>query len=180
MEVGLLLLRLAVGVIIAAHGAQKLFGAFRGHGLAGTAGFLESLGFRPAHPHAWAVAVAVAEFGGGLLLALGWLTPIGAGAVIAVMVGAIAAVHVAKGFFVTNGGMEYPLVIAAAVTALAFTGPGQLSVDAALGWSLAGASWALGATAAGAMVAWAVLAARHRSAWRAWRGWRAPSPEPQV
>lgn len=75
MQVGLLLVRLAVGLTVAAQGAQRLFGVFAGHGLAGTAEFLDSLRFRPGRAHAWALALA--ESGGGLLLALGWLTPLG-------------------------------------------------------------------------------------------------------
>lgn len=172
MDFGLLLLRLAIGLTMAAHGAQKLFGVFGGHGLAGTAGFLESLGFRPGRPHAWAVGLA--ELAGGLLLALGWLTPLGAAAVIAVMVGAIAAVHAAKGFFITDGGIEYALLLAVVAAALAFIGPGDVSLDAALGWTLAGAAWGLGAVGTGSLVAGVVLAARRR---RAWSGWRAAAPQ---
>src|SRR5207244_8770188 len=90
MSAGILLLRLAVGPTVAAHGAQKLFGAFGGHGLEGTAQFLESLGFRPGRLHAWALGAG--ELVGGIMLATGLLTPLGAAAVIGVM--AVAALVV--------------------------------------------------------------------------------------
>jgi putative oxidoreductase len=167
MEAGLLLVRLAVGLTVAAHGAQKLFGVFGGHGLGGTAQFLDSLRFRPGRAHAWLLALA--EFGGGLLLALGWLTPLGAAAVLGVMVAAIVAVHASKGFFVAQGGVEHPLVIGAAAAGLAFTGPGRVSVDAALGWALQGTDWGLAAVAAGVLAAVAVLGLRSRETWLSWR-----------
>src|SRR5678815_1050474 len=87
MDIGLLVLRLAVGLTMAAHGGQKLFGWFGGYGIAGTGGFLESLGFRPGKVHAGLAGTA--ELLGGLLIALGLLTPVGAALVIAVMVVAI-------------------------------------------------------------------------------------------
>jgi putative oxidoreductase len=136
MDIGLLLLRLVVGFTVAAHGGQKLFGWFGGYGLAGTGGWLESIGFRPGKVQA-AVA-GTAEFVGGSLLALGFLTPVGAALVIAVMVVAIVSVHLPKGFFVTGGGFEYNLVLLAAAAALAFTGPGANSLDAVEGLDLAG------------------------------------------
>lgn len=108
----------------------------RRHGIAGTAGFLESLGFRPGRPYAWVLGGA--ELMGGLALALGLLAPLAATAVAAVMVGAIATVHKDKGFFAQAGGYEYPLVVAAAALAVAFAGPGGYSLDHAFGWSLDG------------------------------------------
>src|SRR5438876_11448049 len=97
MSIGLLILRLVVGLSLAAHGAQKLFGWFGGHGIAGTGQFLEQLGFRPGRPHA--VQAGLAELVGGLFLATGFLTPAAAAAVVAVMVVAAVSVHVKKGFF---------------------------------------------------------------------------------
>jgi putative oxidoreductase len=111
MDIGLLVLRLAVGLTMAAHGGQKLFGWFGGYGIAGTGGFLESLGFRPGKVHAGLAGTA--ELVGGLLIALGLLTPVGAALVIAVMVVAIGSVHLPKGFFVSDGGFEYNLMIVA-------------------------------------------------------------------
>ncbi len=136
MDIGLLVLRLAVGLTMAAHGGQKLFGWFGGYGLSGTGGFLESLGFRPGRVHA--ALAGLAEFGGGLLLALGLLTPLGSALVLAVMVVAVGSVHLPKGFFVSDGGAEYNLVIMAAVAALAFTGPGAYSLDAVDGLGVSG------------------------------------------
>lgn len=170
MDAGLLLIRLAVGLSVAAHGAQKLFGVFGGQGLGGTAQFLDSLRFRPGRPHAWVLALA--EFAGGLLLALGWLTPLGAAAVLGVMIAATVAVHAPKGFFVSQGGVEHPLVIGAAAAALAFTGPGDVSVDAALGWALHGTGWGLAAVTAGLLAAAAVLGLRSREVRLRWRSRR--------
>ena len=131
MEYGLLLLRLVVGLTLAAHGAQKLFGWFGGYGLAGTGGWLESLGFRPGRLQA--TLAGSGELFGGLLLALGLLTPIGAALIIAVMFVASRTVHRGKGFFATAGGSELVFVLGAVALGLAITGPGRLSLDAALG-----------------------------------------------
>jgi putative oxidoreductase len=131
MNAGLFLLRVVVGLLMAGHGAQKLFGWFGGYGIAGTGGFLESLGFRPGR--AFAAAAAVAEFFGGLLIAAGFLGPIGPVAVLATMIVAAISVHWQNGLFATSNGIELPLVYAAAVAALALTGPGAYSLDAAAG-----------------------------------------------
>jgi putative oxidoreductase len=147
MSVGLLILRLVVGLNLAAHGAQKLFGWFGGYGIAGTGQFLEQLGFRPGRLHA--AQAAIAEVGGGLFLALGLLTPVAAAALVAVMFVAAVSVHLKGGFFLQGGGYEYTLVLGGAALALAFTGPGALSLDQALGISWSGVTWGLGALAAG-------------------------------
>jgi|SRR5690625_3326628 len=133
MDSALLIVRLVVGLLMMGHGAQKLFGLFGGHGLAGTAGWLESMGLRP--PRLWALAAGLAEFGGGLLLALGLLTPLGGIAVAAAMLMAILLVHGTK-LWVTDGGGEYNLVLVTIGIALAMTGPGAYSLDAALGITL--------------------------------------------
>jgi putative oxidoreductase len=131
MNFGLLLLRAVVGLVMAAHGAQKLFGWFGGYGIAGTAGFFEQLGFRPGRP--FATAAAVAEFGGGLLIALGFLGPIGPAIVLSTMIVAAVSVHWGKGLFAQNGGYELALVYAMVAVMLALTGPGAYSIDAATG-----------------------------------------------
>ena len=136
MDIGLLVLRLAVGLTMAAHGSQKLFGWFGGYGIAGTGGWLESIGFRPGKVQA-AIA-GTFEFVGGLLIALGLLTPVGAALIIAVMVTAIGSVHLPKGFWVSDGGFEYNLMILASSAALAFAGPGAYSLDAVDGFPFAG------------------------------------------
>ena len=102
MSVGLLILRLVVGLGLAAHGAQKLFGWFGGYGIAGTGQFLEGLGFRPGRLHA--VQAGLAELIGGLLLAAGFLTPLGAAALVAVMLVAAVSVHFKGGYFAQSGG----------------------------------------------------------------------------
>jgi putative oxidoreductase len=158
MSAGILLLRLAVGLTLAAHGAQKLFGAFGGHGLEGTAQFLESLGFRPGRLHAWALGAG--ELVGGIMLATGLLTPLGAAAVIGVMAVAALVVHRPHGFFAENGGYEYPVTLALAAEAVAFTGPGRFSIDHLAGWHLAGPGWGLAAAAIAAIAAGVVLAGR--------------------
>src|SRR5215217_5487363 len=119
MDIGLLLLRLVIGLTLAAHGAQKLFGWFGGYGLTATGQFMEGLGFHPGRRHA--LMAGLVEFAGGLLLALGMATPIGAALVASVMVVAAATAHVKNGFFATSGGYEYNLVLGAAAIALAFT-----------------------------------------------------------
>jgi len=147
MSIGLLILRLVVGLSLAAHGAQKLFSWFGGYGLAGTGQFLEQLGFRPGR--LYAAQAGIAEVAGGLFLAAGFLTPVAAAAVVAVMLVAAVSVHIEKGFFAHNGGYEYTLVLAGAAVALAFTGPGALSLDQALGISWSGDTWGVAALAAG-------------------------------
>lgn len=132
--IGLLALRLGVGLTVAAHGAQKLFGWWEGPGLGGFGGMLERLGVRPSW--AWAWIAALAEAAGGLALAFGLLSPFGACAVAAAMLVAILTVHVPKGFWNRAGGYEFPLVLLSAAVALALTGPGELSLDHALGIAL--------------------------------------------
>ncbi len=158
METGLLLLRVVLGGILAVHGAQKLFGWFGGHGISGTAGWLEAMGLRPAR--AYAAMNGVAEFGGGALLALGLFTPLGAAAIAGVMLVAIATVHWKNGFFNTNGGYEFNVLIVAAALALAFTGPGTISIDHLAGWNLAGPEWGLAALGLSVVAAASVLAMR--------------------
>jgi putative oxidoreductase len=131
VSLGLLLARLVLGLLMAAHGAQKLFGWFGGHGLAGTGGFFESLGFRPGRT--FALAAGLAEFGGGLLLALGLLGPVGPALVLSVMIVAALTVHRAHGLFAMTNGVEVPLLYGAGALALALTGPGAWSLDALLG-----------------------------------------------
>jgi len=149
MDTGLLILRIAVGLTLVGHGTQKLFGWFGGYGLEGTGGFLEQLGFRPGRRAA--LMAGLTEAGGGALLALGLLTPLAATMVIAVMLVAIVSVHLSKGFFVSNGGYEYPLLLAVAALTLAITGPGQLSLDALLGTQRAGLPWGIATAALGSL-----------------------------
>ncbi len=131
MSEGLLLLRLVVGLLMAAHGAQKLFGWFGGHGLAGTTGFLEALGFRPGR--FFATTASASEIASGVLVVLGLFGPVGPALMVSVMIVAAISVHWEHGVFAMTNGIEVPLLYAAAATALALTGPGAFSLDAALG-----------------------------------------------
>ena len=158
-DLGLLLLRLGAGGVLAAHGAQKLLGWFGGGGLEGTGQFMESVGYAPGK--ASATAAGLAEAGGGTLLALGLATPAAGAAAAGAMAGA-AAVHAPNGFFNAGGGYEYAATLGLTAAGLAVTGPGRLSLDHALGHTV-NRGWmvpaALGATA---LVTTLVVGARNR------------------
>jgi putative oxidoreductase len=147
MNLGLLVLRVIVGLLFFGHGAQKLFGWFGGYGLEGTGGFFEQIGFP--HGKRQAALAGLAEAGGGLLLALGLLTPLATVLITSVMVVAVSKVHFAKGVWNTEGGFEYNLVLVAAAFAVAAIGAGDWSLDNVLNLDVAGAGWALGALGAG-------------------------------
>jgi putative oxidoreductase len=162
-----------VGLLFAGHGAQKLFGAFGGHGLEGTAGFFDSIGMKPGRLNA--IAAGSAEFFGGLLIALGLLTPFAAAALIAVMTVAVLTVHGKNGVWVTEQGYEYNLVLVLALTVLAAIDAGRYSLDHLIGWSLHSTAWGLGALGVGILgglvaIGSARLAARERSARQTGRG----------
>ena len=159
MNIGILLLRLAVGLTMGAHGVQKLTTWLGGHGIAGTSHFVESLGFRPGRFFAYLLGLS--ELIGGLLIAVGLMTPLGALVVIGVMTAAAIAVHRGKGFFVTDGGFEYPFILAAASAAIAFMGPGLYSGDSLLGLPVNDPLLAVGTVALGVLSGFAVCAFRH-------------------
>jgi putative oxidoreductase len=154
LSTGLLVGRLFVGLLMAAHGSQKLLGWFGGYGLAGTGGFFESLGFRPGR--LFATLAAATEIASGLLIALGLLGPVGPALMLSVMIVAAISVHWRNGVFATGNGIELPLLYAVGAVALGLTGPGLLSLDAVLGldalWAPAVAWIALGIGAAGGIV----------------------------
>jgi putative oxidoreductase len=135
MDTGLLIARVVFGLLMAAHGAQKLFGWFGGYGLAGTAGFFEQLGFRPGK--VFAGAAAGTETVAGLLVAFGLLGPLGPALILSVVIVAAATVHWQHGVFAQNNGIELPLLYGVVALTLALTGYGALSLDAALAltWS---------------------------------------------
>lgn len=135
MDIALLLLRVIVGLLVAGHGAQKLFGWFGGPGLAGFTGWVDSMGFRPAR--LWAVLGSLAEFGGGMLLVLGLLSPLGSLGIAASMLIAIVKAHWPK-IWVFENGMELPLTNVAAAAAVGIAGSGVYSLDALLGTALPG------------------------------------------
>jgi putative oxidoreductase len=134
IALGLLILRLVAGLTVAAHGAQKLLGWFGGGGITGTRGFVTRLQFRPTELWTWAVILG--EFGGGLLMAFGLLSPVGNFGVMGAMAIAISVVHWPKGFFNGKGGIEFPLQLATIALVLSLTGPGPYSLDHLLGISL--------------------------------------------
>jgi len=162
MSLGLLLLRLALGSIMAAHGAQKLFGWWGGPGMSGIAGMCSSLAYRFPLLMAWSLALA--EFGGGLSIATGLVSPLGSLLVTVVMINAVYHVHWAKGFFVGNGGYEFNMLIAGGALALAGTGPGRYALDHAIGWddNISGAWWLLGVAGAAIVVAFLTLTVGRR------------------
>src|ERR1700752_5350567 len=123
-DVGLLILRLVLGVTLAAHGFNKLLGGGR---IAGTARWFESIGMKPGKFHA-AVA-ATTEVSAGLGLAAGLLTPIPAAGFVSLMLVAAWTVHRANGFFIVKEGWEYNLVLAVSAVVVATLGPGQLSLE---------------------------------------------------
>lgn len=124
--IGLLLLRLAVGLTLAAHGSQKLFGWFGGSGLDASAEGFTALGYPAGTLMAWVAGLT--EFCGGLGLAAGLLTPLAAAACTGTMINAVGALW-DYGFFNSNGGYEYPFIMGVAVAAIALTGPGRYAAD---------------------------------------------------
>jgi putative oxidoreductase len=125
-----LALRIPAGLILAAHGAQKLFGWFGGHGLEGTAQWLASIGLEPGY--LMALLAGSAEFFGGLALVLGLLTRPAALVSAVTMLVAIFAVHIDNGLFMSNNGYEYALALFAITLALAIQGAGRFSLDTLL------------------------------------------------
>lgn len=130
-NLALLLIRATLGLFMAGHGAQKLFGSFGGPGIEGTAGFMESLGLKPGKQ--WAIVGGASEFGGGVLTLLGLLSPLGSLGVIGSMAIATTKVHWDNPIWVTEGGAEFPVTNSVVATALMMTGPGAISLDRLFG-----------------------------------------------
>jgi putative oxidoreductase len=149
IDLSLLILQLGVGLTFAAHGAQKVFGWWGGPGLERWEGAMAHMGFRP--PRVFALISALVELVGGLLLAAGFLTPLAAAALVAQTVVIIGHVHWPNGFFNTQSGIEFPLVLGIGAAAVGIGGPSAMSVDAALGLTVdpvvRGALLVLGAVA---------------------------------
>jgi putative oxidoreductase len=137
LALGLLVMRLGLGGMLAIHGLNKVFGGGR---LAGTARWFEGLGLRPGWLHARLAAGN--EIGAGLLMACGLAFPLAGAAFIGLMTVAAVTDHRGKGFFVFKGGWEYVALVAVISAGLVSTGPGRYSADAAAGWRLAGPGWA--------------------------------------
>jgi len=157
MDTGLLMLRIVVGLLLVAHGAQKLFGWFGGGGLAGTSRFFGSLGYWP--PRAMARFAAATEVVGGAALVVGLATPLAAAAVIGLMLN-VVAVHRRNGLWSVDNGYEYPLTLATAAATLGFTGAGAASVDAWLGFGDGEIATGLFAVGFGVLIGSAVLLSR--------------------
>jgi len=134
MSTGFLIARLVLGLALAAHGAQKLFGWFGGYGLTGTGGYFASIGFRPGV--FFALAAGLGEVGGGLLTAAGLFGPVGPALITVVMLVAILAVHRPNGFFASSNGVEMPLLYLIGALPLAVAGPGRYSLDGLLGFPI--------------------------------------------
>lgn len=134
LDAGLLVLRLTVGLLLAGHGAQKLFGWFGGAGFARTAQNMPRMGFRPGW--LWAALAAGSEFGGGLALAAGLLMPLPAVGIVASMAVAVFKAHWKNGFWNAKGGVEYPLMLLLFAATLGLVGAGRYSLDTLLGLHL--------------------------------------------
>jgi putative oxidoreductase len=158
-SIGLLVARVVIGLLMAAHGAQKLFGWFGGSGLSVTSEFFVALGFRPGR--AFAAAASVSEFVSGLLVALGFLGPVGPAVMISVMIVAAVTVHWEHGLFASTNGIELPLLYAAVAFDFALAGFGSYSLDASFG--IAG-RWTTTATAL--VLAMGIIGALGSLAWR--------------
>lgn len=128
LSLGLLILRVVIGLTLAAHGAQKLFGWFGGPGFAKMAQGYRTQGYKPAW--LWSCFVVLGEFGGGLSLACGFLTPLGAAGIFGAMFMAIFKAHWKNGFWNGKRGLEFPLALLTVALALGITGPGNYSLDA--------------------------------------------------
>ena len=130
INIGLLIIRLVIGLLFVGHGAQKLFGWFGGYGLKGTGGWFESIGMKPGVTVA--LFAGLAELIGGILFVLGLLTPLAAVLIAGTMLMAIMKVHSPNGLWATANGYEYNLTLIAVVIGIALIGPGQFALDAFL------------------------------------------------
>lgn len=148
LSAGLLVVRLVVGLLMAAHGSQKLLGWFGGHGIAGTGMFFETIGFRPGR--FFATLAAATEVVSGLLVALGLLGPVGPALMLSVMIVAAVSVHWKNGLFAATNGIEVALFYGTVAAGLALIGFGRYSLDAVLGLAtLYTPTWALVALTVG-------------------------------
>ena len=148
MKVGLTILRAILGLVFIGHGTQKLFGWFEGEGLADTGNSFDEIGLRPGPQQA--TSAGISETVGGALIATGFLMPVGCALITGVMTTAIRKVHAGKGPWFTAGGWEYNVVLIATVFAITDLGPGDWSLDRALGTEHAGPLWAATAVGVGA------------------------------
>ena len=148
MKIGLTILRAVLGAVFIGHGTQKLFGWFQGEGLRDTGTSFDSIGLRPGPQQA--TTAGISEVVGGALVATGFLVPVGCALITGVMSTAIRKVHAGRGPWFTAGGWEYNVVLIATVFALTDLGPGEWSLDRALGTGHTGPLWAATAVGVGA------------------------------
>jgi putative oxidoreductase len=127
MDIGLLIIRVVIGILFVGHGAQKLFGWFGGYGLQGTGGWFDSIGMKPGVT--MALIAGLAELIGGILFALGLLTPVAGLLIAGTMAMAILKVHGPNGLWSTSNGYEYNLTLLAVAIGIALIGPGHYSLD---------------------------------------------------
>lgn len=159
MNLGLLILRLVLGLLLLGHGSQKLFGAFGGPGISSAGKFFDSIGFRPGR--AMAVIAGISELSAGVLLILGLLTPIASAAAVGTLIVA-GSVHWVAGLWAQKGGYELALFYGTSAAALAFTGPGKFSLDNAIGLdSFSGNLWGILTVAVGLLPGFLVIARRN-------------------
>ncbi|MEH7610286.1 DoxX family protein [Gottfriedia acidiceleris] len=130
LNIGLLIIRLVIGLLFVGHGAQKLFGSFGGHGLKGTGGWFDSIGMKPGVTIA--LFAGLAELIGGILFTLGLLTPLAGIMIAGTMVMAIIKVHGPNGLWATANGYEYNLTLLSVAIGIALIGPGKYALDAFL------------------------------------------------
>ena len=149
MKVGLTILRAILGLVFIGHGTQKLFGWFQGEGLRGTGGSFDEIGLRPGPQQA--TAAGISETVGGALIATGFLMPVGCALITGVQTTAIRKVHAGKGPWFVGGGWEYNVVLIATLFAITDVGPGDWSLDRALGSEHSGPLWATTAVGVGAV-----------------------------
>lgn len=157
LDLGILVIRVSLGIMLLAHGSNKVFGP---GGIAGTSGWFEAVGLRPGRLHA--VLAAVTEIGAGVLMCAGFLFPLPCAAFVGLMLVAALTDHRGKGFFVFKGGWEYVGLVAAIATGLALVGPGRWSLDRGLNLELAGLGWGLAALLVGLIAGGGLLATFRR------------------
>lgn len=157
MDVGLLIVRAVVGLVMAYHGTEKLFGWWGADGLDGAARFFGSQGYRP--PRLMAAVAGCTETVGGILLAAGLCTPLAALMLIGTFVN-ILVLHLPNGLSRRNNGFEYELVLLASTVAIAYTGPGRLSIDRILDFEAYGTAWGSAVLVVGTLSGLAVSASR--------------------
>ncbi|MGY4099798.1 DoxX family protein [Nocardia sp. R16R-3T] len=152
-DIGLLLLRVVFGGLLAAHGSQKLFGWFNGAGWRANAATFDSMGYNPGK--LFGTLAGLSEFTGGLLLVLGLLTPLASAIVLGTMINAVNATW--GGGLLSGKGYEMPLLFAAAGAVVAFTGPGKFSLDHGRPWQRQGVVWGVAAIVVAVIAAMVTL-----------------------